>query len=611
MWYTKRNVKKFLGAGNMAKNKQPKTHFWRTIFEFTGEYKKNLIIAAIFSFFTGFIVSMQTILVKYIIDDGISNKALDAAGRIKVVAFLCGIYVIAHALRLALWGMGYRNSLKGLQGFLFNLRSKFFKHIQNLCMRFYDKTSSGELFNYVMGSPMTNLNNFLQQFTLSVPYQVVSLVISVGALLTYDWLLTIITLTILLSTVAINFVSRKKIRAFSGEFLKSESEASKYINDIIHGSDAIKMYAVEERVHHKFENYLQELKSKGVKLAFAQWVEIAKPEFVQNTGIALVYLVGGYSCIYRGLSLGELTAFINSMGIIMTIFSGWFNINMLRSSAEASLNRINSILNEESTTPETEKIHNLEIEKKHAVSNNLPCIEFKNVRFGYDNRKVFENFNCKMDYKKSFGLVGSSGGGKSTIIKLIMRLYDIEEGELLIHGCDIRKYRLHDLRSSIGIVPQNPFIFQMSIMDNIRMACPNATMQEIIKAMEMARVHEFVNDLPDGWNTIVGDGGYGLSGGQKQRIAIARAIVGKPDILIFDEATSALDNVSERHIQNAINELMQSHTVIIVAHRLTTIKNVDKIFVIDKGEIVQEGSFDELSEKEGLFKDMLGESETE
>ena len=213
-----------------------------------------------------------------------------------------------------------------------------------------------------------------------------------------------------------------------------------------------------------------------------------------------------------------------------------------------------------------------------------------------------------MGYNQSFALVGSSGSGKSTITKLIMRLYEAEEGEVKLHNTNVKNFSLHDLRSSIGIVPQDPFMFRASILDNIRIACPQATTLEVMQAMEVARVHEFVNELPDGWNTMVGDEGFGLSGGQKQRIAIARAILGKPDILIFDEATSALDNVSEMHIQNAMEELMKTHTVIMIAHRLSTVRNVDKILVFDKGQIVQEGNFEELSRQEGLFKELLDSS---
>lgn len=589
--------------------KNKKNNFWKTIWGFVGDYKKNVIVAAIFAIFSGAAVASQNIIVKYIIDEGITNTALSNIGRLQMTALFCLCYVGAALVRILTWAVGYKNGLKGLEGFLFKIRSEFFDHIQTLCMKFYDKSSSGELFNYIMGSPMANLKVFLQNFILTIPNQSVAFVISIGALFSYDWLLTVVMMIFMVISIMLNMHSRKKIRHLSGELLKSESEASKYINDMLHGSNAIKMYAIEDKIHNDFEGRIRDLRNKGIKLTFTQWIESAKPEFTQHSGVAAIYLVGAFSCIYRGMSIGELTAFISSMTIITSALTSWFNINLQRSNAEASLERIKSILDAETTTPETSVYHSLDIEKRRAQNKNLPCIEFKDVTFGYDNRKIFEKFNCKMEYGKSFGLVGSSGSGKSTITKLIMRLYEVEDGEIDMHGCNIKKYSLHDLRKSIGIVPQEPFIFQMSILDNIRIACPDAPMQEIMEAMETARVHEFVNDLPNGWHTVVGDGGFGLSGGQKQRIAIARAILGKPDILIFDEATSALDNVSERHIQNAIDELMQSHTVIIVAHRLTTIKKVDKIFVFDKGKIVQDGSFDELAVQDGMFKNMLGSAE--
>lgn len=589
--------------------KKEKKGIWKSIWEFTQQYRKNLIIAVIFSLINGITVAAQPLIIKYVIDDGISNIILNNDDKMSHALFYCGLYILVSACRIAVWAIVLKNMLKALEGFLFNIRAKFFSHIQSLCMRFYDKTSSGELFNYIMGTPMNNLKNFLNQVALGLPQQLVALAISLAAMLNYDWLLTVVMLVVLMVSVYLNYRSRYKIKQMSGDLLKSESEASKYIDDVLHGNGAVKMYAIEEQVDHKFKSYIDLLRSKGENLAFSQWVANAKPELTQYIGTAVIYSVGAFSCIYRGLTVGELTAFVSGMGIVSNTMNMWLNINLLRSNAESSLDRINSVLKVRTTTPEEGKFRDIEFEKECAERHNKPCVELKNVSFGYDNRKIFENFNCKMEYNRSFGLVGSSGSGKSTITKLIMRLYEVTEGEILLHGCDIRKYSLHDLRKSIGIVPQEPFIFQMSIYENIRIACPEAAPIEIIKAMEIARVHEFVNDLPQGWNTIVGDGGFGLSGGQKQRIAIARAILGKPDILIFDEATSALDNVSEKHIQTAIEELMKTHTVIIVAHRLTTIRNVDKIFVFDKGKIVQNGTFDSLKNEDGLFKRMLGEPE--
>ncbi len=594
----------------MKKNKT-KRRFWSTIWRYSEGKHHNLILAMCLSVMVGVCLAMKPILVKLIIDDGITNTALADIDRFKAAAFYCILYIAFQMVQMATWGVAYRNLLIGIEGFLFNMRSMFFEHVQSLCMRFHDKNSSGELFNYIFGTPMSNLKGFLSQFAMHVPYQFVSMVISVAAMMSYDWILTLVMVVSLSVATILNTYSRKKIRRLSGELLSSESEASKYIGDILHGNSAVKMYAIEDEINTTFEEQLKDLRLKGIKVSFTQWLESAKPELTQHIGIMLVYLIGAFSCIYRDLTIGELSAFVASMTTIMNGINTLFTINLARSSAEASLDRIEIVMNENTTTPESVALRNIDIEKQSAKRNNMPCIEFRDVTFGYDDRKIFDKFNCKFDYNKSFGIVGSSGGGKSTIMKLIMRLYEVDEGDILMHNSSIKSYSLRDLRKTIGIVPQDPFIFRMSIINNIRIAAPDAPMLDIMRAMEIARVHEFVNDLKMGWNTIVGDGGYGLSGGQKQRIAIARAILGNPDILIFDEATSALDNVSERHIQNAINELMQTHTVFIIAHRLTTVRNVDEILVFDKGEVVQRGDYETLSEQDGMFKDMLNSTEEE
>lgn len=328
---------------------------------------------------------------------------------------------------------------------------------------------------------------------------------------------------------------------------------------------------------------------------------------VLYTGTAVIYLVGAISCIWRGMTVGTLYAFLSSMGSIFGIITSWLSMGLQKSTAEAGLHKIIRILDMNTSTPEIDAGHSrdISVEKTAALSKNKPCIEFENVTFGYDHRTIFKDFNCRINYRESVALVGGSGSGKTTLTKLALRLYDTNQGTIKIHGRDIKQYQLHDLRVTFGVVPQNPFIFHGSIWDNIIIARPNASNKDVVQAMEIAHVHEFVNELENGWNTIVGDGALGLSGGQKQRIAIARAVLGNPDILIFDEATSALDNISEKLIQKAMEDLMKTHTVIIVAHRLSTIKNVDRIIVFNKGNIVQEGTYDELSECEGEFKNLL------
>ncbi len=299
---------------------------------------------------------------------------------------------------------------------------------------------------------------------------------------------------------------------------------------------------------------------------------------------------------------------MTSMGNILAILNSLLLIGRQKSAAEAGLYKILDILETSTSTPEIEdeeKRRSVEVEIASAKAKGKPCIAFENVDFSYDDKPIFQDFSCRIAYGESVALVGGSGSGKSTFTKLAMRLYDPSGGSVRVHGRDVRQYGIHDLRVSFGVVPQNPFIFQGSVWDNVRIARPNASNKDIINAMEIAHVHEFVNDLPHGWNTMIGEGAMSLSGGQKQRIAIARAVLGDPDILIFDEATSALDNISERHIQQAMETLMTTHTVIIVAHRLSTIRNVDRIMVFKDGVVVEEGSYDELIKKDGAFAELL------
>lgn len=583
------------------------TGFWKHMWKYVKSYKVKLIITALCSVVVGVCVAFQPLIIKFIVDNGISNDALDASQKLSFVGLMCLIYIGLAVVRVFIWRIGFTNMLNSLEGSLFNLRSEFFSHVQHMCMKFYDTTSVGELFNCIMGSPIINIKNYMNQIFIGIPYQAVSFAISLSALIYYDWLLTVILIITALFMAIVNHISRKKVKNAFSDYIQTESEASHYLNDTLHGMDAIKLYSIEDKTFQTFHRFIGDMYKKGVKAAVAQTTENQKPELIHFLGIAVVYFVGAFSCIYRGLSVGVLYAFISSMGTILTTLNSWLNIGLQKSSAEAGLHKILSILDTHSTTPEIpeEKTRNVDVEKESAKTGNKPCISFENVVFGYDNKEIFSNFNCNIKYNESIALVGGSGSGKSTFTKLVMRLYDVQSGSIKVHGRDVRDFSLHDLRITFGVVPQNPFIFSGSIWDNIRIARPSATNKEIIKAMELAHVHEFVNDLDAGWNTVVGDGALDLSGGQKQRIAIARAVLGNPDIFIFDEATSALDNISEKHIQDAMETLMKTHTVIIVAHRLSTIRNVDRILVFDRGKVVEEGSYDELAAKNGAFKKLL------
>ena len=617
---------KRLAKEAVPKKEKPKNFpFWKSLFSYTVGQRKNLVIAMVLSFIAGIAMAIQPLVIKYIVDDGIGAEnpsdpwlvsffrgifghegGVTQTFQIQIIASLAIFYVLVAVIRFSVWTVAANRTYTAMEGTLFNVRSSFFRHVQHLCMRFYDKKSSGELYNCVMGSPMASIRGFLQTCVIGLPYQIVFFVISMTALLSYDWRLTLILLATSVAIVILTRLSKAKVRASSRAYLSAEKEASTYITDMLKGADSVKMYAIEEDTVHKFDTYLDEMKKRGVKNSFSIQLANLKPEFTQYLGIAVVYLVGGIYCVTSSLSVGVLYAFLSSMSSILSTMIGWSNLALTHASAEVSLQKIEDVLAEHTSTPEKDEgLRSVEIERTSAKSGNKPCISFENVHFAYDQREIFHGLGCNIRYGESIGLVGSSGSGKSTFTKLIMRLYDIDSGKISVHGRDVKDFPLHDLRLSFGVVPQSPFIFRGTIWDNIRIARPDASNYEIIKAMEVAHVHEFVNQLPMGWATVIGDGALGLSGGQKQRIAIARAVLKNPDILIFDEATSALDNISERMIQKAMEELMKTHTVIIIAHRLTTVKNVDRILVFDNGDIVEEGNFTELANSNGLFRQLL------
>lgn len=594
----------------MINNKKSES-FWFKLWPYLKEFKLKLIFSVICSLIVGAFVAIQPLIIKYIVDEGIANEALQGNEKIRHVAMMCVVYLIVSGARIFTWGLGYKRIYAALEGSLFNLRSKFFAHIQAVGMKFYEKTSAGELFNSIMGSPMATIKLYMTNMFTTIPYQFVALVISLIALISYDAVLTCILLSTTVLMAVFNRLARRKMKSLSTDYIKSESETSKYLSDTLNGIDAVEIYSIKDNTLNNFQSKITDMYQKGIHMAMSQYKEASKIEFLRYACTAVIYLVGAISCVYRGATVGTLYAFLSSMGEILTILITWLNMNLQKASAESGLSKITTVLETQSSVPEKESgLKDITICKESNQSKGAPCVEFSDVTFAYDSKDIFNNFNCNIKYGESVALVGSSGSGKSTFSKLVMRLYDVNGGKVKVHGQDVRDYAIHDLRTSFGVVPQNPFIFYGSIWDNIKLARPDASNKDIIKAMEIAHVHEFVNNLDHGWNTIVGDGGLDLSGGQKQRIAIARAVLGNPDILIFDEATSALDNISERAIQEAMETLMKTHTVIIIAHRLSTIKNVDRIMVFDHGSVIEEGTYDELASLEnGKFHEFLTHGE--
>lgn len=604
-----------LAGGKQKEN--PTSSFWKTLFDLSRPYHKRLLFSFCIAVVVGVAVALQPLCIKWIVDAGIMRKAgdgqlLPVSQRFRYAGLFILLYLFLSAFRMLVWLAGYRGFIHSIEDMLCILRGRFFRHVQGLCFRFHDQVSSGELFSYIMGTPAASLRLFLQQFTMLVPFQVVSLCVASATLATFNLPMTLITLTMISVIVYVNSKSKYIMKEISADFMKTESNASKYVADMLNGARAVKIYAMEEQVNDSFNSHAVLMRNKGVMQTLRRQLEGMKPEGLHYFGMGVIYLSGTYFVICQDMALGTFFAFVTSISLLMGPIMTMMQLNLVRGNAEAGLERIMTILNVRGSTVEPADGVKLDIKQQHeeSLASGTPCIEFCHVNFSYDHKKdILHNINCRIKHGEHVALVGPSGSGKSSFISLILRLYDPGQGEVNLNNADIQLYNSRELRSLFGVVPQSPFLFQASISDNIRVTRPKATRDEIKKAMEKSQIRDFVDDLPDGADTFLGENGFNLSGGQRQRIAIARAALQKPLFFIFDEATSALDNSSEQKIMETMEELTTGHTTFIIAHRLSTVKHVDRVMVFDNGRIVQDGSHKTLSQEEGLFKKLLDEGQ--
>lgn len=580
------------------------------MWKYLKKYKLSIFIAMVCSAFTGVCVALQPLIIKHIVDKGITNNALNNDQKLRLILFMCGVYILLAVIRILTYRNGYRLLLNSMENALRDLKSRVFAHVEHMGLRFHSEVSVGELHNCLNGTPISNIRTYLQSLILQVPYQAIAMVISLVALFGYDWVMTLVLLCTAFLMAFLNFFARKKIRKISAEQIQVEKNANHFLVDTLGGMEAVKIYGVEDSFQSKFDHTLKNVHETMVRVTLANHKETIKMELAQYIGIAVLYMVGAVSCIYRGSTTGVLYAFLSSMTTILNTLNAWLALSLTKVSAQSGMDAITRIINKEIDVPDIPQQFSKSVDKAYRTmeQKQFSCVEFSDVDFAYDDTKIFDGFNCRLRPGESVALVGASGSGKSTFTKLLLRLYDVQEGSVRVFGNDVKDYSVRALRSAFGVVPQSTTIFHGTVWDNIKLACPTATDDEILRAIDMAQMNDFKDSLENGWNTVVGAGARELSGGQRQRIGIARAILGDPKILIFDEATSALDNVSEKAVQSAMESLMKTHTVIIVAHRLSTIRNVDRILVFDHGQIVEEGTYDELAQKEdGYFRKMLNQ----
>lgn len=520
--------------------------------------------------------------------EAIGNKDFTALNLMAL--FALGIYFLRG---IASYGQGYMMNFVGFR-VVTDMRLQVYRHMQDMSFDFFAKWRTGELLSRLLSDIQNIQTTIVNTITEMVP-NILTLIGVLSYLSYLNWRLTLLTIIVIpiLGVLISHFGG--KMREVSREAQRKVADVSSILQEKVSGIRVIKSFAMEK---HEVEKFRKENENNfWILMKQAQIYSTQTPvlSFIQMVAIMGLIWYGGAEVVAGRLSAANLIAFFTGIALLADPVSRLGSISTTIQSALASAERVFEVIDIKPTVTE----------KKDAkpVTSIAGQVEFSNVSFSYDKESpVLKDINFKADAGEIVAIVGKSGSGKTTLVNLIPRFYDVTLGKILIDGNDVRDLKITGLRQFMGIVPQETILFSGTISDNIAYAKPEATDKEIEKAAKMANAHDFIRILPEGYATPVGEKGVRLSGGEKQRIAIARALLRNPKILIFDEATSSLDTESEQLVQEAIDNLMKNRTTFVIAHRLSTVQHADKIIVLDKGQIVEEGSHSELLEKGGLYK---------
>lgn len=475
-----------------------------------------------------------------------------------------------------------------------DVKKKLFYKLMHYHAGFFDKKTSGDIvfrFNNDVDSACSGLLNNMKLFTTRL-FSSLSLI---GVLFYNSWQLAIVATTVLLGALFPLTKVRRKIKGIMKQTVFSGSAVLTHFNETYSGNRIISSYNLYDYQNKRFCNTLDSVFKLGMKMVQRMGLLSPLMHFIVSCGIAAVIWLGSYLITTHQITAGSFVSFIAALIMLYNpIKSIGNNFNSVQMALMA-MERVFNMLESKPAIVNCENPIILETPKN--------CIEYKDVCFSYvKNKTVLDHVNLKINIGETIAFVGNSGGGKSTLVNLLPRFYDVTSGQVMIDGTDIRKLDIDSLREKIAIVFQDNFLFGGTIRNNIILGKENATEEEIQKAVKSACLEEFIKSLDKGLDTEIGERGVLLSGGQKQRIAIARAFIKNAPIVILDEATSALDNKSEAIVQQAIENLMADRTVFIIAHRLSTVRNADKIVVVNYGKIAEIGSHEELINKEnGIY----------
>jgi len=546
-----------------------------------------LIEVFIASFFVQLAALANPLVIQLIIDKVIVQNSINTLNVLGVLLLAVGVFeAVLTTLRTYLF-VDTTNRID------MSLGSQIIDHLLRLPLRYFDKRPVGELSTRI--NELENIRQFLTGTALTVVLDALFSVVYIVVMLFYSWQLTLVGLGTIPLFVLVTLIAAPTVSRQLRSKAERNAETQSYLVEVMSGIQTVKAQNIELRSRFSWQKKYAKFVAAGFKTVITSTLANSTSQFLSKLSSLLVLWVGAYLVLKQELTLGELIAFRIISSYVTTPILRLAQIWQNFQETGLSLERLSDIVD----SPQE-----AEIDK-----NNIPlppiigAVKYENVsfRFAASGPLQLSNVNVEFPAGQFVGIVGQSGSGKSTMMKLLLRLYETESGRILVDGYDIAKVELYSLRRQIGVVPQDTLLFDGTVQENIALTNPEATTEEIIEAAQIAVAHEFIMSLPQGYNTRVGERGSALSGGQRQRIAIARSVLQRPKLLVLDEATSALDYPTEKQICLNLARAFKGSTVFFITHRLNTVSNADTIVVMDNSRMIEQGSHQELMAAKGHY----------
>jgi len=551
-------------------------------------YRKWLVFSLVMAIPLSMLRAGPIPLIKYLVDDVLVKR--DEHRLLWIPAAIVGLYLLNMVVRFLHYYSVRIVVVKASQ----DLREKLYSHLMGLSSDYFSEKKSGALLSRVTADPQ-NLDGGIAALNAVIREPITFLAL-LGYTLYTNWKLTLLTFTIVPALALVFGRTGKYIKHKITEYQEQNGESYSMIQEAIAGIRVIHLFNLQGVSNSRFSKQMTEITRLLLKISKMEEITSPMIELVTSFAIALILYFGGLSVLKGEMTSGDLFAFFTAFGMMINPIRQMADVNSKLHSAAAAMERIDEFL---SWKPRIQNAPNARpIQAVHRG------IEFKGVEFAYPDspqRAVLKGIDFSLPVGKTVALVGQSGSGKSSIVQLLTRMYDIQGGSIEIDGTDLRELDLNQWRNQVAVVSQDVFLFHDTIFNNILMGRPDATRDEVVEAARKAFAFEFIHRLPQGFDTLVGDRGVKLSGGERQRISIARAFLKNAHCLILDEATSNLDNESEKIVQKTLETLMQNKTTLVIAHRLSTIQNADEIIVLREGNIVEQGHYAELMSQKGEF----------